>query len=100
MCHDFIISNLGSILVSCSELCMYDLVRTNDALIEFLTCSEKQARTYKEEAAWDKSSHYFPEEYTVLQSHCYDDFTELYVAKEFNISYSMPSYSRVNYCCA
>lgn len=99
LCHDFIISNLDSILVSCSELCMYDLVRTNDALMEFLTCSEKQVRTYKEEAAWDKSSQYFPEEYTVLQPHCYDDFTESYVASEFDIPYSAPSYSRITYCC-
>jgi len=100
MCHDFIISNLDSILVSCSELFMYDIVRANTAIMELITRSEQQVRTYKQEAKWDESSQYFPEEYTVLQPRCYDDFTEVYVATEFDISYSAPSYSRVNYCCA
>lgn len=100
MCHDFIISNLDSILVSCSELFMYDIVRANIAIMELITRSEQQVRTYKQEAKWDESTQYFPEDYTVLQPRCYDDFTEVYVATEFDISYSAPSYSRVNYCCA
>jgi hypothetical protein len=100
ICHDFIISKLDSILVSCSELFMYDIVRANTAIMEFITRSEQQVRIYKQEATWNKSSQYFPEEYTVLHSHCYDDFTELYVATEFDIPYSAPSYSRLDYCCA
>ena len=98
--NEYIISNLDSILVSCSELCMYDIIRGDSKIMEFLTRSEKQAQTYKEEAKWDQWKTYFPEDYDVLHSQTYDCFNESYVAAEFNIPYSAPSYSRINYCCA
>jgi hypothetical protein len=98
--NQFIISNLDSILVSCSELCMYDIVRGDSKIMEFLTRSEKQAQTYKEEAKWDQYNTYFPEDYDVLHSQTYEWFNESYIATEFDIPYSASSYSRINYCCA
>lgn len=98
--HQFIISNLDSILVSCSELCMYDIIRGDSKIMEFLTRSEKQAQTYKEEAKWTEYNTYFPEDYEVLHSQTYECFNESYVAAEFDIPYSASSYSRINYCCA
>jgi len=98
--NQFIISNLDSILVSCSELCMYDIIRGDSKIMEFLTRSEKQAQTYKEEAKWAQYNTYFPEDYEVFSYKPYDCFNESYVATEFDIPYSMPAYSRINYCCA
>jgi len=98
--NQFIISNLDSILVSCSELCMYDIVRSDSKIMEFLTRSEKQAQTYKEEAKWAQYNTYFPEDSELLMPQNPEHFNESYVATEFDIPYSASSYSRINYCCA
>ena len=79
---------------------MYDIIRGDSKIMEFLTRSEKQAQTYKEEAKWDQCNTYFPEEYEVLHSQTYECFNESYIATEFDIPYSASSYSRINYCCA